>query len=82
MRISRGSEVIGEWPLSEVKERIENKNLLPTDFFYDEDASDWLRLSELRTRQPPLEGEKILTKSCYCGSGLSFRACCGNQSKY
>lgn len=79
MRISRGNQVIGDWSSSEVTERIGNKDLLPTDSFYDEETSEWLPLSEIQTKVEP---EKIVTRACYCGSGLPFQVCCGNGKKY
>jgi hypothetical protein len=82
MRISRGNQVIGKWSVAEVKERLGREELLPTDQFYDEELSDWLPLSELPSEQPPVKVEKAGMRLCYCGSGLPFRACCGDGSLY
>lgn len=81
MRISRGSQVIGGWRSTEVKERLENGNLLLTDSFYNEEISDWLPLSELQVRTV-VKTAKSVTPLCYCGTGLPFQVCCGDGTKY
>lgn len=82
IRISRGNQVIGKWSAAEIKERIGSEELLLTDTFYDEDASDWLPLSDLQTKQISVKVTEAVTRPCYCGSGLPFRVCCGDGSIY
>jgi hypothetical protein len=80
MRIARGNQVIGKWSLTEVKERLENEDLLFTDSFYDEGTSDWLLLSELKVKQTFAAVEKSTMRPCYCGTGLPFQVCCGDRT--
>jgi hypothetical protein len=82
MRIARGNQIIGEWSISQIKIRLANAVLLLSDFYYDEDASEWLTLGDLTTRQPPPKPVKTIGRPCYCGSGLSFNACHGDGSQY
>lgn len=82
MRISRGNEVIGEWPLGQIKKRLADASLLPTDFYYDEDSSEWLPLSHLLALQASPKPAKPIGPPCYCGSGLSFNVCHGDGSQY
>jgi len=83
MRIARGKDFIGEWPDREIKERIKNGSLMPTDFYYDEEAADWLPLSEYLSRPPaPAKVEKSGMLPCYCGSHLRFQDCCGDSKQY
>jgi len=81
VRISRGNQVIGKWTSAEIKERLGNEDLLPTDFFYDEDLSEWLPLSGFREKLAPSEAKKP-TPLCYCGTGLPFKVCCGDEAVY
>ena len=82
MRISRGNEVVGEFSAHQVKSRIEDGSFLATDFYYDEDTSDWLLLGDYLTNQAPLKVEKAVRRPCYCGSGLPFPVCHGDGSQY
>jgi hypothetical protein len=82
MRISRGNQVIGEWSPGQIKKRMADASLFPTDFYYDEDSSDWLPLSELLARQSAPKAVKATGRPCYCGSGLSFNACHGDGDHY
>lgn len=82
MRVSRANTVIGEWSFSEVKQRIATGELMPTDTYYDEDASDWLLISELLAKRAAQKDDKGIVRPCYCGSNLPFRDCCGDGSKY
>ena len=82
MRISRGNEVIGEWSVGQIKKRIADASLLPTDFFYDEDSSEWSPLSDLLARQAAPKPVKAVGRPCYCGSGLPFPVCHGDGSHY
>jgi hypothetical protein len=82
LRISRGNQVIGRWSVTEIEERIGREDLLLTDLFYDEDASDWVPLSKLPAKQISAKTEGPVTRLCYCGTGLPFRVCCGDGSVY
>jgi hypothetical protein len=82
MRISRGNEVIGEWSIDQIKRRVADATLLPSDFYYDEDSSDWLPLAGLLARQAAPKPVKALGRPCYCGSGLPFNVCHGDGGQY
>jgi SEC-C motif-containing protein len=83
MRISREDKVIGEWPEVEVLRRIEDERLGPTDCYYDEDLADWIPLSAfLERRASAPRPEKGMARLCYCGSGLPFSVCHGDDKKY
>jgi len=56
--------------------------LFPTDFYYDEDSSEWLLLGDLLVRLAAPKPVKVTGRSCYCGSGLSFNVCHGDGSQY
>jgi hypothetical protein len=82
MRISRGSQIIGEWPLIQIKKRLTDARLVPSDLFYDEDASEWLPLSGLSARLLVQKPVSAISRACYCGSGLLFNVCHGDGSQY
>jgi len=82
MRIARGNEIIGEWSEGQIKIRLANATLLISDFYYDEDSSEWLTLAHLSARQTAPKPLKTIGRPCYCGSGLSFNACHGDGSQY
>lgn len=82
VRVSRGNQVIGKWSAVQIKERLGNEDLLPTDLFYDEDVSEWLPLSGFREKLAPIKARKAMTPRCYCGTGLPFTVCCGDGSVY
>jgi len=82
MRISRGSEMIGEWSVGQIKKRLADASLFPSDFFYDEESSDWLPLADLLARHAAPKPVKVVGPACYCGSGLSFHVCHGDGSQY
>lgn len=82
VRICRGNAVIGCWPFCEVMERVANQDLLPTDAFYDEDASEWFPLAELRLKPTAVETPKSFKRACYCGTGVPFHVCCGAGKNY
>jgi hypothetical protein len=83
MRISRIDTIIGDWPHAEVLRRIESGSLLQTDFYYDEELTDWFPLPKLlaKVAAPPAP-EKSGLQPCYCGSGLRFFVCHGDGKKY
>ena len=72
--------MIGKWSSAEVKERLDNEDLLFTDSFYDEETSDWLPLSALKVKRTLAAEEKTNMRPCYCGTGLPFRICCGDKT--
>jgi len=82
MRIARGNEVIGEFSAVQVKNRIEGGSFFHTDFYYEEDSSEWLPLADFLAKQGALKADKAITRACYCGSGLSFQVCHGDGSQY
>jgi hypothetical protein len=82
MRISRGNQLIGERSAGEIKLGIANASLFPTDFYYHEESSEWLPLSDFLARESAPKPEKPIGRPCYCGSGLSFHACHGDGSRY
>jgi hypothetical protein len=82
MRVSRGTQVIGNWSSSEVEARLKSGDLFLTDSFYAEDVSDWLPLSELQDMRSPVKPEKPGIQPCYCGSSLPFQVCCGDGRNY
>jgi hypothetical protein len=82
MRIARGSQVIGKWSANEIKNRLGTQDLFPTDLFYDQDLSDWLPLTELRTKPASVKAASTARRLCYCGTGLPFQVCCGDGSVY
>jgi hypothetical protein len=82
MRISRGNQIIGEWPIRQVKSRLIAASLLATDLYYDEDSSEWLPLGGLLTKQPAPKPIAAIGRSCYCGSGLPFTICHGDGCNY
>ncbi|MGA3172715.1 MAG: hypothetical protein ABSE62_17065 [Chthoniobacteraceae bacterium] len=82
MRIARGNEIIGEWSVGQIKIRMTNTSLVPTDLYYDEESSEWLPLSELPAKRAAPKAVKEPGRSCYCGSGLPFGVCHGDGSLY
>jgi hypothetical protein len=82
MRISRGNEVIGERSIGQIKKGVADGTLLLTDFYYDEESSEWLPIADFLAVQAAPKPEKRIGPPCYCGSGLSFQACHGNGSQY
>jgi hypothetical protein len=82
MRISRGNHLIGERSVGQVKKGIADASLFPTDFYYHEETSEWLPLSDFLARQAAPKAEKPMGRPCYCGSGLPFQACHGDGSQY
>jgi hypothetical protein len=82
MRISRGNEVIGNWPVGQIKARMADASLLPTDFYYHEETSEWLPLAGLLARPPAVKPVKAVARPCYCGSGLPFFICHGDGREY
>jgi hypothetical protein len=82
MRISRGNEVIGEWPVGQIKKRLAEANLLLSDFYYDEESSDWLTLASLVARHEEPKPVKAIGRPCYCGSGVPFNVCHGDGGQY
>jgi hypothetical protein len=82
MRISRANEVIGEWTAGQIKKRMADASLMPTDFYYDEETSDWLPLGGLAAMLEARKPVKAIGRPCYCGSGLSFNACHGDGDRY
>jgi hypothetical protein len=82
MRISRGIEIMGDWSVAQIKKRLGNATLSPSDFYYDEDLSEWFPLAELSARQPAPKMVTVFARTCYCGSGLSFHVCHGDGSQY
>jgi len=82
MRIARGSQLIGEWSAGQIKIRLADATLLDTDLYYDEEASDWMPLSNLSVLKKAPVAVKQSGRVCYCGSGLSFFVCHGDGSKY
>jgi len=82
LRISRGNEVIGEWSVGQIKKRMADASLFPSDFYYDEDSSEWLPLADLIARQATPKVAKAVGRPCYCGSGLPFQVCHGDGGQY
>jgi len=82
IRISRGNQVIGNWSAAEIEERLGNEDLVPSDTFYREDTSEWLPLSEFQESRRSIKVAKISAHVCYCGTGLPFKSCCGDDSTY
>jgi len=82
MRISRGSVIIGEWSIGQIKSRMTAATLVATDLYYDEDASEWLPLAGFLTRHAAPKPVAVIGRSCYCGSGLPFGVCHGDGSQY
>jgi SEC-C motif len=82
MRISRGNEVIGNRSAGQVKKGIADASLLLTDFYYDEELSEWLPLADYLTRVPVAKVSKHIGPPCYCGSNLPFQVCHGDGSLY
>ena len=82
MRISRGSEIIGEWSVAQIINRLAKSTLLPSDFYDDEDSSEWSPLASLLVRRAEPKPVKALGRACYCGSGLPFDICHGDGSQY
>jgi len=82
MRICRGNEIIGEWSAGQIKKRIADATLFPSDRYYDDDSSEWLPLANLPAGQTASTAVKVIGRSCYCGSGLSFHICHGDGSRY
>jgi len=82
MRISRGNEVIDDCSALVIKRRIEDGSLLPSDCYYDENTSEWLPLAHFLAEQTAIKADKAIARPCYCGSGLPFRACHGNDGLY
>lgn len=73
---------MGDWSVAQVKTRLGNTTLFPSDLYYDDDLSEWFPLAELSARQPEPKVVKAIRRPCYCGSGLSFYACHGDGSRY
>ena len=82
MRICRGNEIIGEWSAGQIKKRIADATLFPSDHYYDDDSSEWLLLADLSASQTAPKVVKVIGRPCYCASGLSFHACHGDGSQY
>ena len=82
MRISRGNQVIGDRSIGQIKKGIADGNLRPTDFYYDEESSDWSPIADLLARRAPPKADKPIGQPCYCGSGLSFQVCHGDGNQY
>ncbi len=82
IRVSRGNQVIGSWSAREIDERLGSEDLLPSDSFYHEGSSDWLPLSEFQGKQRPNKVTKASAQICYCGTGLPFKSCCGDDDSY
>jgi hypothetical protein len=82
MRISRGNEVIGNWPAGQIKRLIADARLLPTDFYYHEETSEWLPLASLLDVPLAVKAVKPVERPCYCGSGLPFIICHGDGREY
>jgi hypothetical protein len=82
MRISRGNVVIGEWPVIQIKRRIEDGTLLLTDAYYEEDSSEWLPLADFSLKLAASKADKATRRLCYCASGLPFAVCHGDGSSY
>jgi len=82
MRISRGNEVIGDRTAGQVKKGIADASLLLTDFYYHEELSEWLPLTDYLTRVTLPKVPRQIGSPCYCGSDLPFRLCHGDGSLY
>jgi hypothetical protein len=82
MRISRKTQVIGEFSVVQIKRAIDDGTLLPDDTYYDEDVSDWLPLADLLAKLAAPKPDKASTRPCYCGSALPFHICHGDGSRY
>jgi hypothetical protein len=82
MRISRANDIVGEWTAGQVIKRIADGSLLPSDFYYDEDSSEWLPLSGLAARLATPKPVKATGRPCYCGTGLPFNICHGDGDQY
>ena len=82
MRICRGNEILGEWPVGEVKRRLADSSLFLSDLYYDENASEWLTLAVFSSKQTAATQIKVTARTCYCGSGLPFDTCHGDGSQY
>jgi hypothetical protein len=82
MRISRGNQVIGDRTAGQVKKGLADSSLLLTDFYYHEELSEWLPLTDYLTRVAPPKVPKHITPPCYCGSNLPFQLCHGDGSQY
>src|SRR5688572_13288033 len=67
LRISRGKGVIGSWLVPEVMARLAHGDLLQTDEYYDEEASDWLPLKGLTEEREVVPAPKCFRRLCYCG---------------
>lgn len=82
IRVSRGSQIVGDRSADQIRRGIENGSMLATDHYYDEDASEWLPLSEFLTKLAQPKQVKPAGRACYCGSGLGFAVCHGDGSQY
>jgi hypothetical protein len=73
---------MGEWSVAQIKRRLGDATLLPSDFYYDEAFSEWFPLADLLAKLTAPKPVKVIGRACYCGSGLSFHACHGDGSQY
>ena len=47
LRISRNGEVLGEWTKTELYPLLRASEVFPSDYYWDDETSEWRRLAEL-----------------------------------